>query len=506
MVIGAGIGGLAAAIWLASAGASVTLVERADTVGGKLRSIDVGGHSIDAGPTVFTMRSVFEELFAAAGASLHDELPTSRAEILARHAWAAGETLDLYADIDRSADAIARFAGPDEGRRFRDFSERAARVYRMLDRPFIRSPSPSILALVRALGPTGELFGISPFTTLWRALGAHFKDQRLRQLFGRYATYCGSSPFQCPATLMLVAHVEQQGVWLIEGGMHRLATALARAAGRLGVTVRLGTEIRSILVEQGRAAGVVLSDGEPLAANGVVCNADVAALAAGCFGPAVRRAAPAPARRQRSLSAVTTAVAAATSGFSLQRHNVFFSQDYRAEFDDLTVRRRLPHDPTVYVCAQDRDQHGSRPAERAAERLFFIVNAPADGDTQSFGASELAQCEARTYQTLERCGLTVATASSSARITTPSDFERLFPATGGALYGAASHGWMASFRRPGMRSRIPGLYLCGGSTHPGPGLPMAALSGKMAAASLIEDWVSTPRWRPTATAGGMSTA
>ena len=506
VVIGAGVGGLAAAVWLASGGAEVTVLERAGTVGGKLRCLTVDGASIDVGPTVFTMRPVFEELFAAAGASLEAELPTSPADILARHAWSPGETLDLWADVEQSADAVARFAGPEEGRRFRAFSDRAARVYRMLEQPFILSPAPSILGLVRAIGPGRDLFGISPFTSLWTALGAQFKDPRLRQLFGRYATYCGSSPFQCPATLMLVAHVEQQGVWLIEGGMHRLASAMARVATRLGVDIRLNTEVDRITLDQGRAAGVVLATGERLTADAVVCNADVAALAAGSFGPGVTRAASGPSRRHRSLSAVTTALHVETDGFPLQRHNVFFSRDYRAEFDDLTRTRRLPLDPTVYVCAQDRDGVGDRRPGTAAERLFVIVNAPADGDTTSFGAAEMAQCEARTFRTLERCGLRIAMRPGCAQVTTPSDFDRLFPATGGALYGAASHGWRASFSRPGMRSRIPGLYLCGGSTHPGPGLPMAAISGRMAAASLIEDWVSTPRWRRTAIAGGMSTA
>ncbi len=506
VVIGAGIGGLAAALWLASSGAEVTLLERAGTVGGKLRRLDVDGASIDVGPTVFTMRPVFEELFAAAGTSLEAELTTSPANILARHAWSPDETLDLWADLERSADAVARFAGPEAGRRFRAFSDRAARVYRMLEQPFIRSPSPSILGLVRSVGPTRDLFGISPFTSLWTALGTHFTDPRLRQLFGRYATYCGSSPFQCPATLMLVAHVEHQGVWLIEGGMHRLASALARVATRLGVKIRLDTEVDRITVDQGRAAGIVLATGERLGADAVVCNADVAALAAGCFGADVSRAAAAPSRRRRSLSAVTPALHVEADGFPLQRHNVFFSRDYRAEFDDLARSRRVPRDPTVYVCAQDRDGVGDRRPGTAAERLFFIVNAPADGDTTSFGAAEMAQCEARTFRTLERCGLRVAMRPGCAQVTTPTDFDRLFPATGGALYGAASHGWRASFRRPGMRSRIPGLYLCGGSTHPGPGLPMAAISGRMTAESLIEDWASTPRWRRTAIAGGMSTA
>jgi 1-hydroxycarotenoid 3,4-desaturase len=498
VVIGAGIGGLVAALTLAVRGCAVTLVERAETPGGKLRTVRVADRLIDAGPTVFTLRAVFEEIFAEAGTSLAAHLTLVRPDILARHAWGGGARFDLFADVERSVEAIGNFAGPDEGRRYRAFCDRARRVYRLLDRPFIRSDRPSMGRLLRAVGPSRDLFDLAPFTTLWNALGGYFHDPRLRQLFGRYATYCGASPFLCPATLMLVAHVEQDGVWLIEGGMNRLAVVLAALAKAQGAVLRYGTGVETIHVAQGRAAGVDLETGERIAADAVVCNADVATLAAGLLGPAVRHAASAVKPRRRSLSAITFALAEPVEGFALLRHNVFFSDDYAAEFDDLLRHRRLPRAPTVYVCAQDRNQHGAlprqaSPATAAAERLFCIVNAPSDGDTHSFDASEIALCEEKTFRTLDRCGLTLPRRSEALHVTTPNDFDRLFPATGGALYGAASHGWMASFRRPGLRSKVPGLYLCGGSTHPGPGLPMAALSGQMAASSLIEDWVSRLR-------------
>ena len=505
VVIGAGIGGLVAALLLAGRGLPVTVIERAATPGGKLREVEVDGVRIDAGPTVFTMRGLFEEIFEEAGATLSAELPLTRAGVLARHAWRAGEHLDLYADVDRSAEAIGQFSGPAEARRYRAFCAKARRVYRMLEQPFIRAPSPSIARLVATLGP-GDLFGISPFTTLWRALGRCFEDPRLRQLFGRYATYCGSSPFLCPATLMLVAHVEQDGVWLVEGGMHRLARVLAALAHDRGASFRYETEVRSIEVERGRASAVTLGTGERIPAEAVICNADVAALASGQLGPDVRAAARAPKPAGRSLSAVTVAMCERTRGLPLQRHNVFFSDDYAAEFDDIFGHRRLPVSPTVYVCAQDRDALGHLAPSAWGERLFCIVNAPPDGDTHGLGASEIAQCEDSIFRTLERGGLSMPDRHGASQVTTPSDFERLFPATGGALYGAASHGWMASFRRPGQRSRIPGLYLCGGSTHPGPGIPMAALSGRMAALSLVADWGSTHRFHAMAMAGGMSTA
>jgi len=485
LVIGAGVAGLVTAVELALRGLEVTVLERAATPGGKLREVDIGGHRLDAGPTVFTLRSIFEELFDRAGSSLDAHVVTRPADILARHAWSAGEGLDLHADLQRSRDAIGDFAGAEEARRFSAFADEARRIYRTLDASFMRAQRPGPIDLVRRAGVT-DLLGIRPFSTLWSALGGHFRDPRLRQLFGRYATYCGSSPYQAPATLMLVAHVEQSGVWLIEGGMHRLALALAALGAQHGVRYRYGEHVSEILLNGKKACGVRLASGEQLDADVVIANTDVAALAAGHLGAAVRHAVPAVAPAARSLSALTWNLVAHTEGFPLLRHTVFFSGNYEAEFDDIFRRRRLPEAPTVYVCAQDRDDAPLQP-ERAAERLLVLVNAPADGDRAPIAAGDIERCTRHTFRLLERCGLHVERRADACVTTTPGDFERLFPATGGALYGEASHGWRASFRRPGARSRIPGLYLAGGSTHPGPGIPMAALSGQLAADCVMAD-------------------
>ena len=506
VVIGAGVAGLVAALDLAVQGIAVTVVERAAAPGGKMREVEVGGARLDAGPTVFTMRWVFEEIFAAAGSALSAELRLQPVEILARHAWRADERLDLFADTTRSADAIAAFSGADEARRYLDFCARARAVYQSLEGPFIRSSRPTPFSLVQRFGlaKLGELCRINPFATLWKALGEHFHDPRLRQLFGRYATYCGSSPFLAPATLMLVAHVEQDGVWLVEGGMHRIAVALAELAERRGATIRYATEAAEIVAAGGRAAGVRLATGETLGADAVVANADVAALASGRLGgPAIKSVAAVP-RSARSLSAVTWSLFAQTQGFPLLRHTVFFSDDYAAEFDDIFHRSRLPAAPTVYVCAQDRSDNDST-LPTGPERLLCLVNAPAIGDTHPFDAMEIEQCAERTFRQLERCGLRVQRQPEVTVVTTPAAFERLFPATGGALYGQASHGWRASFSRPGAKSRLPGLYLAGGSVHPGPGVPMAALSGRIAAATVLADLTSRRRSHPAAMPGGTST-
>jgi 1-hydroxycarotenoid 3,4-desaturase len=492
IIIGAGIGGLAAAMVLAARGIPVLVLERAGAPGGKMRETVVAGQRIDAGPTVFTLKRVFEEIFAAAGASFEDCVPARRAEVLARHAWDDTARLDLFADVQRSADAIGDFAGAQEAKGFLAFCEETRRMWATLEPAFVRKPAPSMGGLLAhslggGLGGLKDLLAVRPFTTFWKALEGHFADPRLQQLFGRYATYVGSSPYISPATLMLVAHVEQGGVWLIDGGMHQLAQGMAIVAKLRGAKFRYGSHVAEIITERGRAKAVVLADGERIAASAVVYNGEVAALAAGLLGNAVRASAPPVPASARSLSALTWTMVAETSGFPLLRHSVFFSPAYKAEFDDVFTRHRSPADPTVYVCAQDRDAADGALPQPGPERLLCLINAPPTGDHHAFQNEEIKQCEHRAFATLARCGLTVERRPEAMQATSPSDFNQLFPATGGALYGRASHGSMASFQRPGLRTKVPGLYLAGGSAHPGPGVPMVALSGLMAAQSVLAD-------------------
>jgi 1-hydroxycarotenoid 3,4-desaturase len=502
VVVGAGIGGLCCAIDLARSGFAVTVIERAAVCGGKMREVVVDGRAIDAGPTVFTLRWVFDDLFADAGADLDAALTLRPLETLAHHVWPDGAELDLFTDVDRSADAIGAFAGNAEAMGYRRFHAEAKGVFDSLKSTFLTAPRTGPVGLAGRFGFGGaaDLLRLRPFDTLWRALGDHFQDPRLRQLFGRYATYCGSSPFEAPATLMLVAHVEQAGVWRVEGGMARLADALETLARSLGVRFRLSAEVAAIQIEKGRAAGVALTDGEVIAARAVVVNADPQALASGALGLAVARRAPPPAAR--SLSAVTWGIVARAPGVALAHHNVLFSGDYRAEFDDIFLKGQPPRSPTIYVCAQDR--HGTPASAPSPERFLVLINAPALGDQPPPSPKEMMSCQSEVFGRLRRMGLEIGEMTPTV-MTTPATFNSLFPATGGALYGQATHGWRAAFDRPGARTRIPGLYLAGGGTHPGAGVPMAALSGRLAARCLTADRASTSPWRRAAMPGGMST-
>jgi len=492
-IVGAGMGALAAAAALARRGYRVTVFEKEAQSGGKLREVPVNGAAIDAGPTVFTMHWVFEGLFREAGERLEDHLELDTATILARHAWAEGGQLDLHADRERSCLAIADFAGQHDAAGYRDFCARSARVHAALRDTFMTRSLPSQRELILALASRGlaadglrAMLATPPWQSLWSALGRHFRDPRLRQLFARYATYVGSSPLAAPATLMLIAHVEQEGVWLVRGGMRRIALALQGLGERLGARFRFGAEVAELRIAAGRCCGLRLADGELIDADAVHFNGDANALSMGLLGDEARRAGWPMARAERGLSAITWCVRAPTRGFELEHHNVFFAGHYPDEFRRIFNQRGIIQTPTVYLCAQDR---GAATQDRSdAERLLMLVNAPADGDRGGIDDATLEVIEKNVDDLLARCGLQIIRGAHDCVVTRPQDFDRLFPGTGGSLYGRANHGAFASFARPAAASRIAGLYLAGGSAHPGPGIPMATLSGRIAAERIDKDF------------------
>jgi len=478
VVIGAGMGGLVAAALLAARGRDVLVLERAARPGGKIREVEVDGVAVGAGPALLTLRDVFESVFAEAGDSLAARLTLRPEPMLGRHAWMDGARLDLPVEAGAAEAAIGDFAGAAAARGYRAFRERAARIHHALEGPYLRAPRPGALALAAQAGLRG-LLGASPFTALWDALGEHFPDPRLRGVFARVATYVGSSPLQAPATLMLIAHVEMAGLWSVAGGMARLPEALEALARARGAVFRYGAEVREILVAGGRAAGVRLADGETVEAAAVVLNAEAGALAAGRFGRGAAGAVDRLAPERRSFSAVTWALRARIGG-EAARQTVVHADDPIAEYAEIGYRGRLPTTPTVTLWAQD---HGEAPD--GPERLLVMVNAPARADLRPLPEDAVARCGEVAFTRLARAGFDIARGAEV--VTTPAGFDRLFPGGGGALYGPAMHGWQAAFSRPGARTRLPGLYLAGGSAHPGAGVAMAALSGRHAAARVIED-------------------
>lgn len=417
-----------------------------------------------------------------------DHLTLVPVTTIGRHFWPGSPHLDLHADRTRTAEAIAAFATPRDAAAYLDLCRDAERIHHALDRSFLHATRPRTgFDLIARAGL--QLPRLRPTQTFAAAVASRLHDPRLRQLFGQFSTEHGTPADRAPAAALLLAHMRLADSWTIEGGMYRLATALAALAVRTGATLRFDTPALEIVVTAGRATGIRLENNETLGADAVVMNGEPAALAAGLLGNRAKPGATPLKFTHRSLSAVTWAALADVGDAPLLRSNTFFSNDTRREHEFIG-NGVLPPEPTVRLCAQDRSSDdrrtGALPLLNTPERLLMLIDAPANGDRRSFSQVEVDQCMQGILGLLARCGVTLAAAAPPV-MTSPAIFHRLFPGSGGALYGPAIRGWSSTLRRPAARTKLRGLYLAGGSTHPGPGLGLAALSGLQAAHSVVLD-------------------
>lgn len=498
IVIGAGIGGLATALPLVHRGFDVTILERQRLPGGKMRA----HNGADAGPTVLTLLSVFEALFADVGENLTDHVTLTPQSILACHWWPDGSSLDLFTDPSRNTEAISAFAGAQAVTEFRLFSARAKRLFDGFNVPMMQNPQPRLTTLLAHVAKHPSLLrDMAVGQSLTRLVNTSFTNPKLRQLFARYATYVGGSPDRVPALLSLIWEAEAQGVWAVKGGLSALANALATLIATKGGQILTRAEVKKLNTAFGGVSGVTLTTGETLYADQIVFNGDPRALALGLLGDAVQSAAPITTKRPRSHSANVWSFAAEAKGMPLRHHNVFFCDPGKSEFAEIE-RGCIPSDPTLYVCAQDRG-HGTHTLK--TERFEIIMNAP-DLTKRADQPEDYEICHIRTFPTLRRFGLSFSPEPGPEALTTAKGFDTLFPGSAGALYGQSPHGMTAGLERPTAKTPIQGLYLAGGGAHPGAGVPMAALSGRHAAVAILNDRISISMSRKTGMPGGTSTA
>ncbi|WP_415922643.1 1-hydroxycarotenoid 3,4-desaturase CrtD [Tateyamaria sp. SN6-1] len=500
LIIGAGIAGLACAMRLRVAGYQVSVLERHGTPGGKIRTVPSVAGPIDAGPTVLTMRHVFDDLFALFGERLEDHVRLIKQDVLARHFWPDGNTLDLCHDEERNMGAVRAFAGDHSAAQFLKFSRRARRLFAAFDQPMMQAADPQLATLTSTvLKQPGLIPAMAPLSTLRGLLRSAFDDPRLRQLFGRYATYVGGSPSHAPGLLALIWQAEAAGVWVVEGGMHKLVEAIAALLRAHDVTLRTDADVARIELQGDRVAAVCLGDGTRLPCDVLVHAGDPRALATGALGPGVSHVARVTTRAPRSFSARVLSFAATPSRDDLVHHNVFFQSDPDAEFRDV-MAGRVPAQPSCYICALDRGQGRAPPP---VERFEIITNAPATDDTTD--PEDLTPWLHQITQQMAQFGMTFSPKPTAQTVTTPQAFARMFPGSLGALYGQSPHGMTAALKRPRARTQIPNLYLAGGGTHPGAGVPMATLSARHAVEAILSDQTSMSVSAPTAMRGGMST-
>jgi len=500
-VIGAGLAGLSCALRLAHAGWRVDLYDQRRRPGGKAYQMAADGFRFDTGPSLFTMPQVFGQLFDEVGERMADHLRLVPLAPLCTYFFADGTRLESSDDARRFGAEIEGATG-DTSESLERYLRHCKRIYDVAADLFLwkslREPSTYLSGSVLRALP--RLWRLDALRTMDEANRSFFRDPRVVQLFNRYATYNGSSPFRVPATLAIIPHVEYGfGGYAVQGGIYAIPSALARLAAARGVRFFQGTRVSGVSREsdgrgggahirgagrrgcgrreRGRVRGIVV-DGEARPYDVVVSNADLLRTYEDLLDEREDRW-PRRYRRLEPSSSGLVFLWGMRGGFpELGVHNIIFSADYRREFDDIFSSKTCPEEPTVYVNITSRVDAEDAPA--GCENWFVLVNAPALAGQD--WAGEVARTRSAVLRRLEGVmGRPVARAVVLERVLTPEDIERDTGSSGGSLYGISSNTRLAAFlRHPNRVRRIPGLYFCGGSVHPGGGMPLAVLSGKIA--------------------------
>lgn len=483
VIIGAGVGGLATAARLAVKGHSVTVIEQSDRVGGKLHTYRKDGYAFDTGPSLFTLPAVYRDLFLKTGKSLEDSVDLQAVEPAFTYHFADGSELVLPGvDPAKCADSIAQCMGEQAGSEWREFMHRAGEMWRLTRQPFLQSPLNGFASLLPLANPK-DVATIAPFTTLRKLATKTFSDPRLVTLVDRYATYTGSDPRKAPAVLATVPYVEQLfGAWHIGGGLGNLAVALEERCRERGVTFRLSTTVSRIETTGNHVTGVTTEEGEFLSADIVVSNADARLTYGELLAQSPTKKPKVPGDPSLAGFVILLGLQGRTEGIT--HHNVWFAPDYNAEFDAIFGKNPHPvTDPTIYVCSPDDPL--MRPHDDS-EAWFILINAPRHDPSGRAGVnwedSQLAERYANSIiDSLAARGTDIRDRIDLMEIYTPADLERDTRAPGGSIYGTSSNGVNAAFNRPANKSPIDGLFLVGGSSHPGGGLPLVGMGAEITA-------------------------
>lgn len=476
IVIGAGIGGLSTAVRLACQGFQVEVFESNPYPGGKLSAFSMGKYRFDAGPSLFTMPHFVTELFELAGENPKDYFAYQKKEIACKYFWEDGTRLTAYSDRNKWIKEIENKLKVNP-QTMTTYLDRAQKKYERTQSLFLEQ---SLHKLSTFLSKD-TLVGILNYRSFEIGKSLHQVNQQqlqephLVQLYDRYATYNGSSPYKTPGIMTLIQHLEQHfGTFIPNKGMEDITDSIYQLALRNGVRFHFDTNVSEILVKNKNAVGVVANNVSHFS-DVLVSNMDIV--------PTYRKLMPLQAQpektlqQERSSSAVIFYWGIRQKFDNLDLHNIFFSDNYEQEFDAIFRQKTLYKDPTVYVNITSKDVQSDAP--KGSENWFVMVNTPHDSGQDWEG--EVAKLRKQVLKKLERVlGTKVAPLIEEEYVMTPPIIEQKTQSYKGALYGASSNNSMAAFlRHPNFSSSISNLYFCGGSVHPGGGIPLCLLSAKI---------------------------
>lgn len=493
-VIGSGLGGLAAACTLAARGHSVRVFEANAWTGGKAAVLQLGAFRFDMGPTILTLPSVLRRIFLEAGRPLTQELDLVRLDPQWRSFFQDGSVLDLTADIEGMSKNLQRFSNDAATvRGYRRLMELSARLHTITDRYYFYRPvggigdmfsaqdlaRPAVLRDVLAMRPLGTVAG---------TIRSHVPDARVAQMLDHFTQYVGSAPDQSPAVLCGIANMQtQEGVWYPMGGIGEVPSALRRLAEDLGVEFLTGTCVRRIVERDGMVRGVETDAGERIDLAAVISNSDSVRTHAELLGPEFAKKFRRTHASEPACSGVVLYLGLKERYKHLLHHGFAFSADPHEEFHHIYRRGEPAPDPTCYICAPAATDPSVAP--EGGEALYVLVHVPYLRPHHNWRTMLPAYRKRILSKLASTAGLEdLEQRIQVERVLTPEDIHTRYRVLNGAIYGLASHGRLFGAFKPSNRSPLlRGLYLAGGSAHPGPGMPMALMSGWTAADALHED-------------------
>lgn len=490
-VIGAGMGGMCTAARLAKTGYEVTVFESSDRHGGKCRTEWIGNYAFDTGPSLLTLPAVYRDFFQRTGDVMGRVLELQPVTPSFDYRFTDGSAV-RFANLSRKETlaAIEKSFGSEPAQEWDQIMRQAEAMWDVSREPFIESELRSVLSLLKRPTLLRDLKIIAPWKTL-RDL--KLKDSRLRNILDRYATYSGSDPRVAPAVLASIAFVEEAfGAWHIKGGIGKLGDAVYQRCLDRGVKFEFNTQVTQINHDGKSTTGITLADGRVLDYSIVVANADSSTVYNKLITGKVKKV-----RRERANLAKADP---SLAGFSLllglrptetptglSHHNIFFPENYDAEFVDIFDRQQPVQDPTIYLCAPQDESMVRHPGHEA---WFVLVNAPRHDENGNKGfnwndADFNHRYAIQIISSLEARGISIRDRLEVMEFRTPADLERSVAAPGGAIYGTSSNGARSAFMRAKNRSPLKGLYCVGGSAHPGGGLPLVGLSAEIVAQAIV---------------------
>lgn len=487
IVIGSGIGGLVTACLLANKGIKVDIYEQHHSVGGKLNQLELGDYRFDTGPSLLTMPFILEKIFKTCNRKIDDYLDITPIEPICRYFFHDGTRFDNYADLQKNRISLSEIA-PEDEENYVKFLGKSADLYQKTANSFIFNPltDKKDFAKLNWL----DLLGIDAFSTVSNSIDRSFNSRYLKQVFKRFATYNGSSPYKAPATLNVIPYVElAQGGYYIKGGMYQLGKALEKLADELGVNIHLNSKVNKIVVKNKRAKGITLDGGgSTQTADLIVSNMDSVLTNTLLLKENLdKKSVIKYERLEPSTSGFVLFLGINRTYRNIKHHNIFFSSDYEKEFSDMFVHKKPADDPTIYIANTSYSDQNHAPENHS--NYFILVNAPYT--TSQLNWEEIKNEYAnRIITKLESHGLIdLEQHIVEKEILTPSDFESRYVSNRGSIYGLSSNNRYSAFLRPRNRSpHVKNLYLVGGGTHPGGGIPLASQSALNAVELINRDY------------------